>query len=211
MRSKLVLAALIFLSILPVYAQVAPAAKISGLPLGVGVGITDYDPSYYEYPVLVPGWNGRMIGVSVWGDYRIYRGFGVAVQATSLFGNKPATNPLPGQAVFGSLKEQTLQAGIIYRYHEVFKVRPFVQALAGEGRINFPSVNPFYTYEDSPLYSFGGGLEYRVWNNMFVRGQYEYQTWKGFQVNAQGQEKPLHPAGATLGVTYYLRGVRRRY
>ena len=47
MRSKLVLAALAVLTSLPVMAQVAPAVKISGLPLGVGFGLSDYNTDYY--------------------------------------------------------------------------------------------------------------------------------------------------------------------
>ena len=48
MRSKLVLAALFTLTSLPAMCQVAPAAKIGGLPLGVGGGISDYDTDYYR-------------------------------------------------------------------------------------------------------------------------------------------------------------------
>lgn len=207
MRSKLVLAALIFLTILPVYGQVAPAAKIGGLPLGVGVGLIDYDTDYY-YP-YIPYWSGRMVGVSAWGNYDIWRGFGVAVEGNEIVGGAPTPkdihNPSP---IFygGPLKEQTIQGGIIYRYHRIFHVRPFIQAMGGEGKVSFPNEDPFYTEETSPLYSIGGGIEYHAWNNFFVRGQYEYQAWKGYRSNS-----PFHPAGGTIGVTYYLRGLHRRY
>jgi len=206
MRSKLVLAALFFLSTLPIYAQVAPAAKVGGLPLGVGVGLIDFDSSYY-YPNL-PYWNGRMVGVSAWADYSIFHGFGVTVEGTELFAGKPTPLSLEGQTLYGSgPKEGTIQGGFIYRYHRIFKVRPFVEAMGGEGRIDFPSTDPFYTEETSPLWSAGGGIEYHAWNNFFLRGKYEYQTWKGFRSGTQS----LNPSGGTIGVTYYLKGPHRRY
>ncbi len=208
MRSKLVLAALIFLSILPMYSQVAPAARISGLPLGVGVGVMDYDASYYSNPIYVPSWNGRMIGISAWGDYSIFHGLGVSVEGTSLFGNKPSTRVRPGETAYGSLKEQTFQGGIIYRYHPVFKVRPFVQAQGGIGKIDFPSTNVLYTSETSPLFSLGGGIEYRAWRSVYLRGQYEYQHWTSFRA---GSGISLNPSGVILGATYYLRGPHRHY
>ncbi len=205
MRSKLVLAALFFLTLLPVYAQVAPAARISGLPLGVGVGIVDYDTDYYK-PDL-PYWSGRMIGVSAWADYSIYHGFGVAVEGQDIMANKPTPRGPFGETTYGSLQEKTLQGGFIYRHRQIYHVRPFLQAMGGMGKIDFPTTSPLYTSETSPLYSFGGGLEYRVWSNLFLRGQYEYQIWKGFRSGSQS----LNPSGATVGVTYYLRGPHHRY
>jgi Outer membrane protein beta-barrel domain len=202
MRSKLVLAALLTLTTMPVVAQVAPAAKISGLPLGVGAGFTDYDTDYYR-PDL-PYWSGRMIGISAWADYSIFHGLGVEVEGTSIFANKPT--PF-GTNITGSLKEQTVQGGIIYRYHPVYKIRPFAKALGGIGKIDFPSTNPFYTSETSGLYSFGGGIEYKAWRTLYLRGQYEYQWWKGFRSGTQS----LNPSGFSIGATYYLRGVHRHY
>ena len=204
MRSKLVLAALIVLSSLPCISQVQPAAKISGLPLGVGVGLTDYDTDYYR--PFIPYWSGRMIGVSAWADYSIFHGLGIEVEGTSLFANKP--NPrAPGNPKFyGGLKEETVQGGLIYKYHPVFHLRPFVKALGGVGRIDFPNTNPFYTQENSALYSVGGGLEYKVWRTVYLRGEYQYQWWKSFRSGSQ----TLNPSGFTVGATYYLRGVHRQ-
>jgi len=206
MRSKLVLAALIFLLASPVFAQVAPAARIGGLPLGVGVGLTDFDTDYYK--PNIPYWSGRMTGISAWADYSILHGIGVEVEGTSIFAGNPKPVARPGQVLYGSsLKESTVQGGIIYKYRTVFKVRPFVKALGGIGQINFPSLNYFYTEETSGLYSIGGGIEYRAWNTIFLRGEYQYESWKGFRSGSQ----PLNPNGFTIGATYYLRGVHRHY
>lgn len=205
MRSKLVLAALLFLSLLPAMAQVAPAAKVGGIPLGIGGGLTDLDTDYYR-PYL-PYWSGRMIGISAWADYSIYRGIGVEVEGSSIFANKPKPVDLqnPGATFYGGVKEQTAQGGIIYRYHTVYHVRPFVKALGGLGRVDFPSLNPYYTNENCGLFTLGGGLEYKAYRNVFLRGQYEYEHWKDFRLGSQS----LNPAGFTIGATYYLRGEHR--
>ncbi len=205
MRSKLVLAALLTLSTLPIFSQVAPAAKISGLPLGVGAGFSDYNTDYYK-PFL-PYWTGRMYGVSAWADYRVWHGLGVEVEGNYISGGAPKPRSNNGGPIYGSLKQANIQGGLIYRYHQIYHVRPFVKALGGIGRIDFPDNNPFYTQEDNAIYSVGGGLEYRVWNNLYARGQYEYQWWSGFRSGTQS----LNPAGFTIGATYYLRGVHRHY
>jgi opacity protein-like surface antigen len=205
MRSKLVLAALLTLSTLPGFSQVAPAAKIGGLPLGIGGGISVFDTDYYR-PYL-PYWSGRMTGISAWADYSIFHGIGIEVEGNSTFANKPTPKVPTGDTVYGSLKEQTIQGGFIYKYHPVFHVRPFVKALGGAGRVDFPSLNPYYTSEDSGVFSVGGGIEYKLWRTVFLRGQYEYQWWKGFRSGSQS----LNPNGFTIGATYYLRGVHRHY
>ena len=205
MRSKLVLAVLFALSSLSAMAQVAPAVKIGGLPLGVGVGFSDYDTGYY-FPYL-PYWSGRMTGISAWADYSIFHGLGVEVEGTDLFGNKPTPFP-PANEIYGSLSERSIQGGILYKYpRTVFKVRPFAKALGGVGRIDFPEKNPSYTYENSGLFSAGGGLEYKLWRTVFVRGEYEYQWWEDFR----GGNQSLNPNGFTIGATYYLRGIHRHY
>jgi hypothetical protein len=79
--------------------------------------------------------------------------------------------------------------------------------MGGVGKVDFPSTNFFYTSETSALYSIGGGLEYKTWRTLYVRGQYEYQFWKGFRSGSQA----LNPSGLTIGATYYLRGVHRHY
>jgi opacity protein-like surface antigen len=203
MRFKLVLAALLTLSTLPVFSQVAPAAKVGGLPLGVGVGFVNYDTDYYK-PDL-PYWSGRMSGVSVWADYTLFHGLGVEVEGNSIFAGKPTPYVPSGQTIYGSLKEETLQGGIFYKYHQVFGVRPYVKILGGGGRIDFPDTDPYYTSENCGVYTLGGGIEYKVWRTLYVRGEYEHQTWKGFRSGSQG----LDPNGLNVGATYYLRGIHR--
>jgi hypothetical protein len=186
MRSKLVLAALLTLSTLPVFAQVAPAVKISGLPLGVGGGVSDYDLDY--------GQGSRMVGVSAWADYNLFHGLGVEVEGTTIFADRPSR--------ISRMRQDTIKGGVIYRTHPIFRFRPYVKALAGIESIDFPSRNPLYTHDTYTMYAFGGGGEYRVWKTLYARGDYEYQ----FIPQYQGPNT-LTPSGFTIGATYYLRGI----
>jgi opacity protein-like surface antigen len=186
MRSKLVLAALFFLSTVPVFAQVAPAARVHGIPLGVGAGISDYSLDY--------GSGRRMIGVSAWADYSIFRGLGIEAEGTDIFAAKPDS--------LTRMNQKSIKGGAIYRYHSIFHVRPYVKGLIGLGSIDFPSNNPLYTHDTYTLWAAGGGVEYKTWRNVYIRADYEYQNWIDFRGN-----HALNPNGFTIGATYYLRGV----
>jgi hypothetical protein len=190
MRSKLVLAALFTLSTLPVCAQVAPAAKISGLPLGVGGGITDYSLDY--------GPGRRMLGISAWADYNLFHGLGVEAEGTDIFIDKPDS--------LTRMKQETIKGGLIYKYHPVFQITPYAKAITGLGSVDFPSRNPLYTHDTYILFAVGGGAEYKVWRTLYARGDYEYQFWYQFQ-----SRHYLNPNGFTVGATYYLRGIHRHY
>jgi opacity protein-like surface antigen len=190
MRSKLVLAALIILSSLPVVAQVAPAARISGLPIGVGVGLSDYDLDY--------GQDRRMLGLSAWANYELFHGLGVEAEGTTIQWDKPEA--------LTRMRQDTIKGGPIYKFRPIAGIHPYVKYLFGLGSIDFPSDDPFYTHDTYKMSAFGGGVEYRVWRHVFVRADYEYQRWpKYHSVNA------LTPNGITLGATYYVRSERRHY
>jgi hypothetical protein len=190
MRSKLVLAALLTLSTLPVFAQVAPAVKIGGLPLGVGAGVSDYSVDY--------GPSRRMIGISAWADYDIFHGLGIEAEGTSIFADKPSA--------LQRMRQDTIKGGVIYRTRSFFGVRPYVKGLGGLASIDFPSRNPLYTHDTYTMYAFGGGGEYRVWKTLYARADYEYQ----FVPQYQGRNT-LNPNGFTIGATYYLRGLHKHY
>ena len=190
MRLKLVLAALLAFSTLPVFAQVAPAVKIGGLPLGVGAGVSDYSLDY--------GSGRRMIGISAWADYNLFHGLGVEAEGTSIFADKPSE--------LTRMRQDTIRGGGIYKARPFFGVRPYVKGLVGIASIDFPSSNPLYTHDTYLMYSAGGGAEYRVWKTLYARGDYEYQFWPQYH----GQHT-LNPNGFTIGATYYLRGIHKHY
>ena len=190
MRSKLVLAALISLLTLPVFGQVAPAVKISGLPLGVGAGISDYDLDY--------GPSRRMIGVSAWADYNIFHGLGIEVEGTSIFADRPSA--------LTRMRQDTIKGGAIYKTRSYFGIRPYAKFLGGVGSIDFPSRNPLYTHDTFTVYATGGGAEYKIWKTLYARGDYEYEFWPKYF-----GRHTLDPNGFTIGATYYLRGIHRHY
>lgn len=190
MRSKLVLAALFSLASLHGLAQVAPAVKIGGLPLGVGAGVSDYSLDY--------GPGRRMIGASAWADYNLFHGLGVTAEGTTIFADKPA--------VLTRMRQDSIMGGIVYKYHAIFRIRPFVKALGGVGSIDFPSHNPLYTHDTFSTSAVEGGGEYRVVQNLYAHAEYEYQWWYKYH-----GPKALNPNGVTVGATYYLRGIHRHY
>jgi opacity protein-like surface antigen len=190
MRSKLVLAALITLSTLPVFAQVAPAVKVGGLPLGVGAGVSDYSLDY--------GQGRRMIGISAWADYNLFHGLGIEAEGASIFADKPEA--------LTRMRQNSIKGGAIYKARPFFRIHPYVKGLVGLAKLDFPSRNPFYTSDTFTMYAVGGGAEYRVWKTLYARADYEYQFWP----NVFGS-RTLDPNGYTFGATYYLRGVHRHY
>ena len=189
MRSKLALAMFVLVSTFPAMAQVAPAAKIHSLPLGVGGGVSDYDLDY--------GQGRRMLGASAWVDYDLFHGLGIQAEGTDIFADKPST--------LTRMKQETVQGGAIYKYHAIKGFRPFVTGEEGVGKIEFPSHNPFYTSDTYLITSIGGGVEYKVWRTLSVRGDYEYQIWHDFRTHS------LTPQGFTIGATYYLHSPHRHY
>jgi len=197
MRSKLVLAALLTLLTSPVFAQVAPAVKIGGLPLGVGVGLSDYDIDY--------GNNLRMLGISAWADYNLFHGLGIEVEGQSIFADRPDDLCSP-RAVICQMKQDSIKGGIIYKTRAFHGIHPYAKFLGGIGEIYFPSHNPFYTQDAFTTYGAGGGVEYRVWRTLSVRGDYEYEFYEDFL-----GKHALNPNGVTVGVTYYRRGIHRHY
>ena len=140
MRSKLVLAALLTLFTLPGFAQVAPAVKIGGLPLGVGVGLNDYSIDY--------GPGRRMLGISAWGDYNIFHGVGIEVEGMSIFADRPSE-------ITPQMKQNSIKGGVIYKARPVWGIHPYAKFLGGVGEIYFPSRNPFYTQDSFTTYEIG--------------------------------------------------------
>jgi opacity protein-like surface antigen len=188
MRSKLVLAVLVFFSLLPAIAQVKPAANVGGIPLGIGVGLMDYDIDYRN--------GARMLGVSVWGDYSLLRGLGLEIEGTAIdFAAPPHIY---------DFSQYTIKGGPIYKAHPILGIHPYAKALFGVTDANFivHSV-PGYTNDDFVTYSYGGGLEYRAWKNLFVRADYEYE-FEHYYLSF----RDLNPNGVTIGATYYLHAPR---
>ena len=190
MRLKLVLAALCLTAALPIFSQVAPAATEGGLPLVVGAGFSDYNTD----------WSGRLAGATVWADWNFYHGpsflhgFGIEVEGRDL--NYGRTGGVP------NLRQDTAEVGAIYTWRHYRNFHPYGKFLAGIGSIDFQHIRPKYSHDTRTVYAPGGGVEYRAWRNVWVRGDYEYQVWTDFF-----HHHAMNPQGFTIGVSYDFKHI----
>ncbi len=190
MRSKLVLAVLLLLAALPAFSQVAPAAKVSGIPLAVGGGLMDFSMDY--------GPGRRIMGISTWADYKVFHGLGIEAEASDLFFARPSSVKRYAQ--------RSIKGGLIYHTPVYRGFHPYVKGLMGVTQAEFKIANPFYTVDDFTTYAVGAGVEYKAWRNVFVRVDYEYQYLTNYL-----SANSLNPNGVTVGATYYLRAPRFRH
>ena len=165
------------------FAQVTPAAKVSGLPISISVGVSDYDLDY--------GPSRRMQGLVIRGGYEFFHGVGIDVDARTIFMNTPS--PLT------RMQQNTFLGGVYYEVPHPWRVRPFVRWGGGLGTIEFPSKNPLYTRDSYTVYAPSGGVEIPVVHRVAIRGEYEYQFWHQYH-----GPNDLTPQGYTIGVTYSL-------
>jgi len=190
MRMKLIVASLLLAAAFPASAQVVPAAEKHGLPLVVGVGFSDFRSDWNGRL-----WDGRLAGGTVWADWNFYgapsflHGLGIEAEARDL--NYARTGNVP------NMRQDTAQIGAIYTWRHYQRVHPYDKYLAGLGSIDFQHTDPHYSHDTRTVYTPGGGVEYRAWRNVWVRGDYEYQFWTDFF-----RHHTMNPNGVTLGVSY---------
>jgi len=90
----------------------------------------------------------------------------------------------------------------MYEWHHYRNFRPYVKGLMGFGSIYFGeclalcSTTP-YTHDTRTVYAPGGGVEYRAFRSIWVRGDWEYQFWPQLTGNTY-----LNPQGFTIGAVY---------
>lgn len=167
-------------------AQVAPAYEGKGIPLTVGIGPSIYDVDWGK---------GLMYGGTVWVDWypiqlpRNLEGLGVEFEARDIslhnvgFGQK-------------NIREDTAGGGIIYTWRRFRNIRPDFKFLVEDGSMDFTSPSPKYSHDTFLLFAPGGGLQYRIYHQLWARGDYEYQDWGKLLGNT------LTPSGFTVGVQY---------
>lgn len=172
------------------FSQVSPSATEGRLPLTVGGGFSNFNADWG---------NGRVSGGGLWIDYypgivpRRLKGLGVEIDAHDLsFGRSPT--------IPKNFRQDTAGAGVIYSWHHFPKARPYAKGLMGIGSFDFGPNGTSYTHDTRTYYSVGGGLDYHLWNHVWVRGDYEYQTWQVMF----GRHSPT-PNGFTIGAIYDFR------
>jgi|HubBroStandDraft_6_1064221.scaffolds.fasta_scaffold933430_1 opacity protein-like surface antigen len=187
MPVKLVLAALLTAAAYPAFSQAAPEAAQGGFPLAIGVGFSDFSSDF----------NGRLQGAAVWADWNFIKGpgvlggLGIEVEGRDL--NYGRTGAI------ASLRQDTAEGGAIYTIRHYRKFQPYGKCLFGLGSMDFGHQSPTYSHDTRTVIVPGGGLEYRAWSNIWVRGDWEYQFWPHFF-----NDQALKPNGFTIGATYHF-------
>jgi hypothetical protein len=189
MLPAILLAAFVFCSAVISRAQVAPSARVRGIPIGFGVGISDYSIDY--------GPGRRMQGPVAWLDVGIWRGIGIDGSVRSLLINTP-----PG---LSRMQQTTFLGGVHYEARPFFHVRPFARIGVGGGLIEFPSNDPLFTRAYYNVVAPSVGVEFHLVEKAYLRGEYEYEFWRDYM-----GPHYLNPKGATVGVTYYFSGIHTR-
>lgn len=190
---KIILTVLVFGAVISASGQIVPQAteKSDGIPLTIGTGYSNY---YSD-------WNGRLSGPVIWVDWSCYgrrsymHGFGVELEARDL--NYDRTGSIP------NLRMDTASAGAVYTWRRFNKFNPYAKVLVGLGSIDFISSNPNYRHDTRTISSWGGGLEYRIFPQVWVRADYEYQFWPQLPLHT------LNPQGFTIGAKYDFRRSHR--
>lgn len=189
---KMILTVLVFAAVIPAPGQVVPQATESGgVPLTIGIGYSNY----------YTNWNGRLSGPVIWANWSFYgrrsylHGFGIELEGRDL--NYGRTGSVP------NLRMDTATAGVIYTWHRFDKFNPYAKYLAGLGSIDFISSNPSYRHDTRTISSWGGGLEYRLFPQVCVSADYEYQFWPQLPLHT------LNPQGFTIGAEYDFRRSHR--
>jgi opacity protein-like surface antigen len=194
---KMFLAAGLFASaLIPAVSQVVPGGEGGGLPLTVGVGYSNYHTD----------WSGRLGGPMLWADWYFFnapsllRGIGIEVEGRDLNFGRTGADP--------KLRMDTAAGGPIYRWRHYRRVHPYAKFLMGLGSIDFSPINGNalgYTHDTRTIFAPAVGLDYHVYQNLWVRGNYEYQFWPHFF-----NDHALNPNGFTISAAYDFRGPHRR-
>lgn len=196
LNPRLFLTLMFVVAVLPLHSQVTPAAvQGSTLPVVAGIGGSDFSLDW--------GPGNRMEGVTAWVDVypnilpRKLNGLGIEVEGRDINFNRPSG--------FSKMRQDTGMGGLIYALPHYRNFRPYIKFLAGIGSIDFPVIGPkTYTHDTFLVTAPAGGMETRVWQHVWVRAEYEYQSWhQAFGPN------DLNPNGVTAGLSYDFRPVRR--
>ncbi|MFZ0303325.1 MAG: outer membrane beta-barrel protein [Terracidiphilus sp.] len=175
-----------------VFSQVAPEAYQGEFPFAIGAGASNFNMD----------WNkARMEGFTVWGQWRprpsgVLAGLGLDAEVRDIEWGRPGDVPV-------NLKETTGAGGPMFTIRAFHRLQPYGKFLIGLGSIDFRSPSPYYTHDTRNVYAPGGGFEFRLHRELWVRADYEYQFWP----QLFGRTRTLDPQGFTLGFNYDFRPV----
>lgn len=191
----MVLAALTAAAALPLSAQSNPAAEQGRWPVTIGGGMSVFN---MDFP---PGSASEVEeGGTIWGDWTripfVPRQLGLEAEFRDLRLNAPSSEP--------GLRSKVFLGGPTYTWR-FSRFAVYGKGMAGYAFMRFPPFFGSYSQDTRAIGAAGGGGEYRVWNGVWARGDYEYQWWPSLVYG------PLHPRGFTFSLGYDLRTFGRRY
>ncbi len=172
---------------LMLHGQATPTASRPGDAL-LGAG---YTRGASDYGLNITGYN-------FYGDFDFTRHIGVEAE----FHNATARAPSP-------IYERTYEIGARYfRNYGIFV--PYGKVLVGRGVFNYPSciigspstpcANLAYN-----MYALGFGTDVKVRRWLYVRADFEYQSWPGFKGTITGDANGLSPSLFSVGAAYHFR------
>jgi opacity protein-like surface antigen len=198
------LAALIVCAASSILAQSAPAATQGNLPWAVGLGLSGYNPD---------DGHGHLLGGTLWIDYtvphmpHILHGIGLEAEARDLNYGRSSSEP-------ANLREDVALGGVIYSWRRYRNLRPYAKLMAGYGNADQESTEttPVTIWHDSrTIMGGGGGVEYMAYRSIWLRLDYEYQSWPDFYKHPSYGTPPifppagrLNPQGFTVGAMYHF-------
>ena len=175
-------------------AQTVPAATEGKSSWAIGAGISGYNSDYG---------NGHILGGTLWIDYRLTRvpsllqGFAIEAEARDLNYFRSATEET-------NLRQDTAGDGLIYSWRHFAKFRPYAKLFAEYGN-NDEGLKTGTRYHDSRnFFAEGGGVEYRMMRHLWVRADYEYQSWPDMFSKSTVSTGRMNPQGITVGAIYHF-------
>jgi opacity protein-like surface antigen len=144
-----------------------------------------------------------MEGGALWIDYSftgpaILHGFGIEAEARDISLGR-------GPGVPSNFRLDTAGGGVIYTWRHFNNLKPYVKFLDSYGGIDWDNPVPNFKHETRSVPAVGGGIEYRVFRSIWVRGDYEYQFWPDIDISRPNSTHVLNPQGFTIGAMYDFR------
>jgi len=176
------------------FAQAVPAATKGRSPWAIGAGISGYNPDYGH---------GHLLGGTLWIDYTLttvpsfLQGLAIEAEARDLNYDRSAT-------LESNLRQDTAGGGLIYSWRHFAKFRPYAKLFEEYGNTDEGEKNGPRNHDSRNFLAGGGGVEYRIMPHIWVRADYEYQSWPDFFFIGNVPTGRLNPQGFTVGAIYHF-------
>jgi hypothetical protein len=197
MNLKLMAAAMAVATAFPAFSQVAPSATGGGMRIEAGGGF-----SYFKSDL-----GGlKLPGGALWVDgYPAHlppylHGLGLEAEARGV------RTPESSATEIGSFRQETIGGEPTYSWYPRRNLRPYAKFIADFAAQDFFVGAQSYRHETQMAYALGGGVEYRVYRDVWARGDYEYQIWPNPFNNPNWY---LDPQGITVGLSLDLKALHR--